>query len=35
MEKEEDMETTISKLTGLMVQLNLQRFRKAIEMKVR
>jgi chromosome segregation ATPase len=33
MEKEEDMETTISKLTDLMVQLNLQRFRKAIEMK--
>jgi len=33
MEKEEDMETTISMLTDLMVQLNLQRFRKVIEMK--
>ncbi|KAH9303762.1 hypothetical protein KI387_008166, partial [Taxus chinensis] len=35
MEKEEDLETTISRLTDMIGKLNVQRFKHAIEMKVR
>ncbi|KAH9315215.1 hypothetical protein KI387_023842, partial [Taxus chinensis] len=33
MEKEEDLETTISRLTDMIGKLNVQRFKHAIEMK--